>query len=259
MAVPSRPLADPDYNIHDAIEFWDLTNRQDWDIVEQSQLGGGGRGGGGGGGEEGGGGGGGRGGGGGEGRECRGCLPIRRFEGGGGGLALRKSTGRLGLGGEACLNGGCLADGREETLLGVLESFRSRIPEVELTGAGFYVEFDVPSDAPRGAARFHGRKREHHPEGRERRGGLCSSFGMAAWRPWKATLPRDHGRRNPTPFSRWRGSFRFPGTGQPGHVDMADPPARDLDPAILGYYGTAPEESRLSTTPFRSSRLAPVS
>ena len=99
--------------------------------------------------------------------------------------------------------------------------------------------------------RFHGRKREHHPEGRERRGGLCSSFGMAAWRPWKATLPRDHGRRNPTPFSRWRGSFRFPGTGQPGHVDMTDPPARDLDPTILGYYGTAPEESRLEHDAFR--------
>ena len=26
-------------NIRDAIEFWDLTNRQDWDIVERSQLG----------------------------------------------------------------------------------------------------------------------------------------------------------------------------------------------------------------------------
>lgn len=32
-------LADPQNNIRDAIEFWDLTNRQDWDIVEQSQLG----------------------------------------------------------------------------------------------------------------------------------------------------------------------------------------------------------------------------
>jgi phenylpropionate dioxygenase-like ring-hydroxylating dioxygenase large terminal subunit len=32
-------LADPKSNIKDAIEFWDLTNRQDWDIVEQSQLG----------------------------------------------------------------------------------------------------------------------------------------------------------------------------------------------------------------------------
>lgn len=32
-------LADPDNNIRDAIEFWDLTNRQDWDIVGQSQLG----------------------------------------------------------------------------------------------------------------------------------------------------------------------------------------------------------------------------
>jgi len=32
-------LADPDNNIRDGIEFWDLTNRQDWDIVEQSQRG----------------------------------------------------------------------------------------------------------------------------------------------------------------------------------------------------------------------------
>jgi len=32
-------LADPENNIQDGIEFWDLTNRQDWDIVEQSQLG----------------------------------------------------------------------------------------------------------------------------------------------------------------------------------------------------------------------------
>ena len=32
-------LADPANNIRDAIEFWDLTNRQDWDIVGQSQLG----------------------------------------------------------------------------------------------------------------------------------------------------------------------------------------------------------------------------
>ena len=32
-------LADPAGNIGDAIEFWDLTNRQDWDIVAQSQLG----------------------------------------------------------------------------------------------------------------------------------------------------------------------------------------------------------------------------
>jgi Rieske 2Fe-2S family protein len=32
-------LADPKNNIKDAIEFWDLTNRQDWDIVERSQLG----------------------------------------------------------------------------------------------------------------------------------------------------------------------------------------------------------------------------
>ncbi len=32
-------LADPKSNIQDAIDFWDLTNRQDWDIVQQSQLG----------------------------------------------------------------------------------------------------------------------------------------------------------------------------------------------------------------------------
>ena len=32
-------VADPKNNIQDAIEFWDLTNRQDWDIVERSQLG----------------------------------------------------------------------------------------------------------------------------------------------------------------------------------------------------------------------------
>ena len=32
-------LADSNNNIRDAIEFWDLTNRQDWDIVGQSQLG----------------------------------------------------------------------------------------------------------------------------------------------------------------------------------------------------------------------------
>ena len=32
-------LADPGNNIRDAIEFWDVTNRQDWDIVGQSQLG----------------------------------------------------------------------------------------------------------------------------------------------------------------------------------------------------------------------------
>ena len=29
----------PTFNPDDAIEFWDVTNRQDWDIVEQSQLG----------------------------------------------------------------------------------------------------------------------------------------------------------------------------------------------------------------------------
>lgn len=32
-------LKDPKNNIQDAIEFWDVTNRQDWDIVEKSQLG----------------------------------------------------------------------------------------------------------------------------------------------------------------------------------------------------------------------------
>jgi len=32
-------LAGPKSNIQDGIEFWDLTNRQDWDIVAQSQLG----------------------------------------------------------------------------------------------------------------------------------------------------------------------------------------------------------------------------
>jgi phenylpropionate dioxygenase-like ring-hydroxylating dioxygenase large terminal subunit len=32
-------LAAPANNIRDGIEFWDLTNRQDWDIVSQSQLG----------------------------------------------------------------------------------------------------------------------------------------------------------------------------------------------------------------------------
>jgi len=32
-------LADAGSNIRDAIEFWDLTNRQDWEIVGQAQLG----------------------------------------------------------------------------------------------------------------------------------------------------------------------------------------------------------------------------
>jgi len=36
---PEETLADPRNNIRDGIEFWDLTNRQDWDIVEQCQLG----------------------------------------------------------------------------------------------------------------------------------------------------------------------------------------------------------------------------
>ena len=30
---------DPAFNPADAIQFWDVTNRQDWDIVERSQLG----------------------------------------------------------------------------------------------------------------------------------------------------------------------------------------------------------------------------
>ncbi len=36
---PPDTLADSSNNIRDAIEFWDLTNRQDWDIVERGQLG----------------------------------------------------------------------------------------------------------------------------------------------------------------------------------------------------------------------------
>ena len=32
-------LADPAANIADAIEFWDVTNQQDWDIIERSQRG----------------------------------------------------------------------------------------------------------------------------------------------------------------------------------------------------------------------------
>jgi Rieske 2Fe-2S family protein len=32
-------LADPDSNRSDAIEFWDVTNRQDWDIIERGQQG----------------------------------------------------------------------------------------------------------------------------------------------------------------------------------------------------------------------------
>ena len=34
-----RTLEDAASNIRDAIEFWDLTNRQDWAIVERGQLG----------------------------------------------------------------------------------------------------------------------------------------------------------------------------------------------------------------------------
>jgi Rieske 2Fe-2S family protein len=32
-------LVDPSNNTGDAIEFWDVTNRQDWDIIERGQLG----------------------------------------------------------------------------------------------------------------------------------------------------------------------------------------------------------------------------
>jgi Rieske 2Fe-2S family protein len=35
----SDTVADPNNNIRDGVEFWDLTNRQDWDIVALSQLG----------------------------------------------------------------------------------------------------------------------------------------------------------------------------------------------------------------------------
>jgi Rieske 2Fe-2S family protein len=38
MVHPAAPEA-PGYNIQDAEEFWDRTNRQDWHICEQSQLG----------------------------------------------------------------------------------------------------------------------------------------------------------------------------------------------------------------------------
>lgn len=38
MVNPAAPSA-PGYNIADAEEFWDLTNRQDWDICERSQAG----------------------------------------------------------------------------------------------------------------------------------------------------------------------------------------------------------------------------
>ena len=30
---------DPKFNPSDAIDFWDVTNRQDWDICERSQIG----------------------------------------------------------------------------------------------------------------------------------------------------------------------------------------------------------------------------
>ena len=38
MVHPDAPAA-AGYNIQDAEEFWDRTNRQDWHICEQSQLG----------------------------------------------------------------------------------------------------------------------------------------------------------------------------------------------------------------------------
>jgi Rieske 2Fe-2S family protein len=38
MVNPDSPAA-PSYNIADAEEFWDKTNRQDWHICEQSQAG----------------------------------------------------------------------------------------------------------------------------------------------------------------------------------------------------------------------------
>ena len=38
MVHPDAPAAEG-YNIQDAEEFWDRTNRQDWHICQQSQLG----------------------------------------------------------------------------------------------------------------------------------------------------------------------------------------------------------------------------
>ena len=32
-------LARPEFDANDAFEFWDLTNRQDWHVCEQMQLG----------------------------------------------------------------------------------------------------------------------------------------------------------------------------------------------------------------------------
>ena len=32
-------MAKPDFEANDAIDFWDLTNREDWGISELSQLG----------------------------------------------------------------------------------------------------------------------------------------------------------------------------------------------------------------------------
>jgi Rieske 2Fe-2S family protein len=34
-----REMAEPDFDPSDAVTFWDRTNREDWQIVEQSQLG----------------------------------------------------------------------------------------------------------------------------------------------------------------------------------------------------------------------------
>jgi hypothetical protein len=39
MALPSDELARACVHADDAIEFWDLTNREDWWIAEQSQAG----------------------------------------------------------------------------------------------------------------------------------------------------------------------------------------------------------------------------
>ncbi len=36
---PQETIDNPNNNIAGAVEFWDMTNRQDWDIIERSQLG----------------------------------------------------------------------------------------------------------------------------------------------------------------------------------------------------------------------------
>jgi len=36
---PAEDAADANFNPQDAIAFWDVTNRQDWDIVARGQLG----------------------------------------------------------------------------------------------------------------------------------------------------------------------------------------------------------------------------